>query len=258
MAMQRWKILVEYNGSLFYGWQRQEGNLPTVQGAIEKAITAFCQQQITVQCAGRTDSGVHALGQVAHFDLDYGDRPLEPYDLAKALNAHLRGTGVSIIRAEKTTDDFHARFNAKNKLYRYRVICRPAPPSMDDKKVWHMWHELDVDAMRLAAAHLIGHHDFSTFRDSDCQAKTPMRTLDKITITETKYDDAGGVEIDFDLEAQSFLHHQVRNIVGTLVLVGKGKWSPNDVKIALEAKDRTKGGPTAPADGLMLVRIAYD
>lgn len=258
MAVQRWKIIVEYNGSLFYGWQRQEDSLQTVQGTVEQAITKFCQQKITVQCAGRTDAGVHALGQVAHFDLDYGDRKLEPYDLAKALNAHLRNKGVVIINAEKVGDDFHARFSAKHKLYRYRVLCRQAPPTLDDKKIWHVWNNLDIDAMRAAAEHLIGYHDFTSFRDSDCQAKSPMRTLDKITITEKPYDHTGGIEINFDFEAQSFLHHQVRNMVGTLTLVGKGKWSPDDVKRALDAKNRTKGGPTAPADGLLLVRISYD
>jgi len=250
--------MVEYNGAVFCGWQRQDGNLPTVQGSIEKAITQFCQQHITIQGAGRTDAGVHAMGQVAHFDLDYGDRILEAYDLAKALNAHLRGSGVAIIRAEKITDDFHARFDAKSKLYRYRIVCRPAPPVRDEGKVWHIWQKLDSNAMREAAQHLIGYHDFSTFRDTECQAKTPMRTLDKITITENAYDDVGGIAIDFDFEARSFLHHQVRNIVGTLVLVGKGKWRPDAMKAALEAKDRTRGGPTAPADGLILVRIAYD
>lgn len=257
MTLQRWKLVVEYNGAKFCGWQRQEDGIPSVQASIEDAIEKFCQQKIRIQGAGRTDSGVHALAQIAHFDLDYGDRPLTEFDLAKAINAHLRDTGAVILKAEKVTDDFHARFAAKNKLYRYRVLSRMAAPTMDDQRVWHIWRKLDIDAMRQAAEHLIGHHDFTTFRDSGCQAKSPMRTVNHIKIEEKPYDDMGGTIVDFEMEAQSFLHHQVRNMVGTLTLVGKGKWKPDDMLTALEAKDRAAGGPTAPADGLTLVRIDY-
>ena len=182
MSITRWKITIEYDGTAFAGWQRQE-NVPSVQQSIEEAITGFCQQDITIYAAGRTDAGVHAYGQVAHFDLDYGDRELSGYDLAKAINAHLRPHKVSILHAEPVAEDFHARFAAKNKLYIYRISNRPAPPSIHHGLVWHVKRPLDVDAMHEAAQVLVGYHDFSTFRDSQCQAKSPMRTLDRIEIT---------------------------------------------------------------------------
>lgn len=257
MTLHRWKLTIEYNGTRYSGWQRQENGVPSVQAAIEDAITKFCQQDIRLHAAGRTDAGVHAQGQVAHFDLDYGDRPLSGHDLAKALNAHLRGETIAVLKAEQAAADFHARFSAVNKLYRYRMLCRPAPPTLDRDRVWHVWRRLNTAAMREAASCLFGHHDFTSFRDSQCQAKSPMRTLGRLDITESRYDDADGVEIAFELEAQSFLHHQVRNIVGTLVLVGEDKWTPGDVNTALEAKDRSRAGPTAPAAGLTLVRIDY-
>ncbi|MGB4057197.1 MAG: tRNA pseudouridine(38-40) synthase TruA [Alphaproteobacteria bacterium] len=255
--MTRWKITIEYAGTKYSGWQRQADGVPSVQAAIETAIHKFCQQDITIHAAGRTDAGVHARGQVAHFDLDYGGRKLEAFDLAKALNAHLRPQAVSILKAETVPDDFHARFSAKNKLYCYRILNRSAFPAIDQNCVWWRKKPLNVEAMRLGTKILIGHHDFTTFRDSECQAKSPERTLDRLGIFEQKYDDYGGREIMIEAEARSFLHHMVRNIVGTLVLVGEGKWEPDDVKTALEAKDRTKGGPTAPPDGLTLVRVDY-
>ena len=250
MSIIRWKITIEYDGTAFSGWQRQE-NVPSVQQSIEEAITGFCQQHITIHAAGRTDAGVHAYGQVAHFDLDYGDRELSGYDLAKAINAHLRPHKISIIEAEPIAEDFHARFAAKNKLYIYRVSNRPAPPSLHRGLVWHVKRPLNAGAMHEAAQVLIGHHDFTTFRDSQCQARSPMRTLDRIDITRD------GDDITLETEAMSFLHHQVRNMVGTLALVGEGKWGAGDVRSALDAKDRTKGGPTAPASGLYLARIDY-
>ncbi|QQG37331.1 MAG: tRNA pseudouridine(38-40) synthase TruA [Micavibrio aeruginosavorus] len=255
--MQRWKLTIEYDGRPFKGWQRQEAGVPSVQEAIEAAIYKFCQQSITVYVAGRTDAGVHARGQVAHFDLDYGGRTLTAHDLAKALNAHMRDVPVVILKAEEVESDFHARFMAINKLYIYRLACRAALPTYDRGLVWQVWRKLDVAAMREGAAHLLGHHDFSTFRDSECQAKSPMRTLDRLDLETLPYDGCGGIEIRFHVEGRSFLHHQVRNMVGTLVLVGEGKWQPQDVRRALEACDRTKGGPTAPPEGLYLARIDY-
>ncbi|HQX28066.1 MAG TPA: tRNA pseudouridine(38-40) synthase TruA [Alphaproteobacteria bacterium] len=255
--MTRWKLTIEYVGTNYSGWQRQEEGVPSVQAAIELAIKKFCQQDITIHVAGRTDAGVHAKGQVAHFDLDYGGRKLEGFDLMKALNAHLKPQPVGIIKAETVPDDFHARFNAKNKLYQYRILNRSAFPTFEQGLVWHFKRPLDVAVMKEAAKHLLGHHDFTTFRDSECQAKSPDRTLDRLEITDKDYDESGGREILIEAEARSFLHHMMRNIAGTLVLVGEGKWKPEDVKTALEARDRTKGGPTAPPDGLTLVRVDY-
>lgn len=257
MTIQRWKITVEYNGRPFAGWQRQESGIPSVQFAIEEAIRKFCQQNITVHVAGRTDAGVHARGQVAHFDLDYGDRTITPYDLAKAINAHLRPQPVAVLKAEPVNQEFHARFLATNKLYTYRLISRSAPATIDQGLAWQTWRKLDVTAMQEGAGYLLGQHDFTTFRDSECQAKSPLKTLDRLDIESFGYDDCGGDEIRFHVEGRSFLHHQVRNMVGTLVMVGEGKWKPVDVKTALAACDRTKGGPTAPPDGLYLMRVDY-
>lgn len=257
MTIQRWKLTIEYDGRPFSGWQRQEVGIPSVQAALEEALYKFCQQRITLYVAGRTDAGVHARGQVAHFDLDYGDRPLTAYDLAKALNAHLRGVPVVVLQAEAVAADFHARFMAVNKLYTYRVLCRAAPTTYDRGLIWQIWRRLDVPAMQAGAAYLLGHHDFTTFRDSECQAKSPFKTLDRLDLEMLPYDGCGGIEIRFHVEGRSFLHHQVRNMVGTLALVGEGKWQPQDMQKALVACDRTKGGPTAPPDGLSLVRIDY-
>ncbi len=247
---RRWKLTIEYDGRPYCGWQAQDGQ-PTVQNAVQDAIFAFCQQRITLHAAGRTDTGVHARGQIAHFDLDYGDRPLNGFDLAKALNAHLRGHAIAVLSAEEVGADFHARFTAKNKLYRYRIINRPAKLALDGGLAWHVWRPLDADAMHDAAQILLGHHDFTTFRDSECQAKTPIRSIDRIAVTRH------GVEVVMEVEAKSFLHHQVRNIIGTLVLVGAGKWTKDDFQKAFDACDRTKGGVTAPPDGLTMVRIDY-
>ena len=252
-----WKITIQYDGTDYAGWQRQPEGIPSIQESIETAITKFCGRDIPITAAGRTDAGVHAHGQVAHFDLDYGDRSLNGFDLAKAINAHLRPQPIAIVTAEETDSEFHARFDARNKLYRYRMVIRSAPPVMDGSYVWHYKYDLDVGAMREGAKYLLGHHDFTSFRDAQCQAKSPMRTLDRLDIFEDAYDDHGGRQIWFELEAQSFLHHQCRNIVGTLVDVGRGKISPDDVKIILQAKNRPAAGMTAPASGLSLVRIDY-
>ena len=254
--MTRWKLTIEYKGTDYSGWQRQD-NVPSIQQAIEEAIQKFCQQDITLHVAGRTDAGVHARGQVAHFDLDYGGRALLGFDLAKALNAHLRPQPISVVSAEEVSEDFHARYGATNKLYRYRIINRSAFPAIDHGLAWHVKKPLDAQGMHLAAQVLVGHHDFTTFRDSQCQAKSPEKTLDRLDVTTREYDAQGGREIIIEAEGLSFLHHQVRNMVGTLALVGEGKWDSDDVKTALAAKDRTRGGPTAPSDGLYLIRVDY-
>ena len=244
-------------GGRYNGWQRQPDGVPTVQGTIEDAIFAFCQQRITLHVAGRTDAGVNAAGQVAHFDLDYGTRKLTPTGLRDALNAHLLDTGVVIVAVEKVAADFHARFQATNKLYTYRVVTRYPAPVMDAARVWHRKRLLDVDLMREAATVLLGHHDFTSFRAKECQADSPMRTLDRLDIDMLPYDAFGGQEIRFHLEARSFLHHQVRNIVGTLVKVGDKRWPVACVAEILAAKDRAVAGPTAPPEGLWLMRVDY-
>ena len=246
--MTRWKLTIEYHGGPYCGWQRQDGQ-PSVQQEIEEAIQKFSQQEVRIQGAGRTDTGVHALGQVAHFDLEY--RPISGFDIAKAINAHLKPQPIVILKAEEAHPEFHARFHATNKLYRYKIINRSTPLGIDQGLAWQVWRPLDADAMHDAAQLMLGQHDFTTFRDSECQAKTPVRTLDRI---ELKRD---GDAVIMEVEAKSFLHHQVRNTIGTLILVGEGKWTKADFKKAFEAKDRTKGGITAPPDGLYLVRIDY-
>ena len=254
--MTRYKLTIEYKGSDYYGWQKQP-NLPTIQGEIEKAIHAFCGQDAEVTTAGRTDAGVHARGQIAHVNLDAFTKPMEPFAITKAINAHLLPQPISIIKTEIVDDEFHARFAANNKLYVYRIINRQAFLTFDKGLAWHIKRPLDAAAMHEAAQLLLGNHDFTTFRDSQCQANSPTRTLDRLDVQSFQTAD-GAQEILIEAEAQSFLHHMVRNLVGTLSLVGEGKWSPEDVATALKAKDRTKGGPTAPADGLYLVRIDYD
>lgn len=257
MTGRRWKLTIEYHGGGFSGWQRQEDGIATVQKAVEDALYGFCQQRLTLYVAGRTDAGVHARAQVAHVDVNYGNKDLTGEELAAALNAHLRPQAVAVLAAHPVPSDFHARFSAINKLYAYRILNRQAPPALDEGRVWHIRRPLDLEAMRAAARHLIGHHDFSTFRDSECQADSPVRTLDRLDIMEAPYDGQGGRLVTIEAEARSFLHHQVRNIVGTLAKVGEGKWTPDDVARALAARDRTKGGPTAPAHGLTLMRVDY-
>ena len=250
MSLKRWKLIIEYDGTNYSGWQRQNTD-PSIQQAIEEAITKFCQQKISITAAGRTDAGVHACGQVAHFDLDYGDRPLSGHDLAKALNAHLRPHPVAILQAEIVDSNFHARFSATNKTYRYQILNRPGPATFQRTQVWHVKHPLDAEKMHDAAQVLIGHHDFTTFRDSQCQSKAPEKTLDRLDVRRQ------GDLITIEAEARSFLHHQIRNFAGTLALVGQGRWTAQQVREALEAKDRTKGGPTAPPSGLFLFRVDY-
>ena len=254
--MQRYKITIEYNGASFAGWQRQPDH-PSIQQAIEEAIFKFSGQKVNVQVAGRTDAGVHARGQVAHFDLGPTTKPMKPFAITRAINAHLFPQAISIIGIEEVDEKFQARFSATNKLYQYRILNRQSFIALERGLVWHIKKPLDVRAMQAATSVLIGHHDFTTFRDSECQAKSPMKTLNRLDITARPYDSQGGVEIIIETEGQSFLHHQVRNMVGSLALVGEGKWTRADLQTALDAKDRRAGGPTAPADGLYLVRVDY-
>jgi tRNA pseudouridine38-40 synthase len=256
MSLVRWKLTIEYQGTGYAGWQRQEDGILSIQQEIEDAIRKFCGQDCRLHVAGRTDAGVHAHGQIAHFDLDYGDRPLDGYSLTKAINAHLGTRKITILGAVNVTEDFHARFNAKNKLYIYRILSRLAPPTFDQNLVWWMRNDLDISKMREGAKYLLGQHDFTSFRAAECQAKSPIKTLDRLDIEESPLS-CGGFEIRFLVEAKSFLHHQVRNMVGSLVQVGMNKWQPIDMKIVLDAKDRKQGGITAPADGLSLVRVDY-
>lgn len=252
----RWKLTIEYRGNAYAGWQRQEAH-PSIQQAIEEAIERFSGQRTVLHVAGRTDAGVHARGQVAHVDLEEFTKPMKSFEVAKAINAYLRPQPISIISAQPVSADFHARFSAKNKHYRYRILCRSAYPGLEQGFVWHHKKPLDTELIKKGATYLLGHHDFTTFRDSQCQAKSPLKTIDKLDVYEINYDNCDGKEIIFDVEGKSFLHHMVRNLVGTLTLVGEGKWSPSDIEHALNAKDRKKGGPTAPAEGLYLMRVDY-
>ena len=245
--MPRFKLTIEYDGGPFAGWQRQD-NGPSVQAALEEAARAYCQAEIQVQGAGRTDAGVHALGQVAHLDLPRDD---PPEVVANALNAHLRPHPIAVLKAEKVADDFHARFSATERGYLYRIVNRRAPAVLEEGHAWWVVPPLDAAAMHDAAQVLIGKHDFSSFRAAACQAESPVRTLDEITVTRA------GDLINVTARARSFLHHQVRNILGTLKFVGEGKWTKADVQRALEARDRAAAGPTAPPDGLYLTHVKY-
>ncbi len=245
--MTRWKLVIEYDGTGFVGWQRQD-NGPSVQAAIERAVTAFCGEEVTVWCAGRTDAGVHALGQVAHLDVEKATTARTVRD---AINQHLKPLPVAILSAEPVDAHFHARLSAKRRLYRYRIVNRRAPLALELNRAWHVPYALDADAMHDAAQLLVGKHDFSTFRASLCQAKSPVKTLDELSVARS------GELIEVTARARSFLHHQVRNMVGTLSLVGRGKWTRSDVGGALEAKNRAKGGPTAPPQGLYLIEVGY-
>ncbi|NWG52355.1 MAG: tRNA pseudouridine(38-40) synthase TruA [Hydrogenophilaceae bacterium] len=243
----RWKLTIEYDGGPFQGWQRlSEG--PSVQGAIEDAVLALSGERVECVGAGRTDSGVHALGQVAHLDLA---KEMAPQRLADALNAHLRPAPIAVLSAEAAPADFHARFSAVKRVYLYRVINRRADLTLDRGRAWRAPQPLDADAMREAGARLLGEHDFTTFRDSQCQALSPVKTLDRCDVMRIRD------EIQIWCEARSFLHRQVRSMVGSLVEVGLGKWTPDDLAAALAAKDRAACGPVAPADGLYLVRVGY-
>ena len=245
--MTRYKLTLEYNGAGFVGWQRQN-NGPSVQAALEAAVLAFGGEAVTAQGAGRTDAGVHALGQVAHIDLA---KPTDADTVRDALNAHFKPAAVAVLAAEVVDDDFHARFSALERAYRYRIVNRRAPLALDRGRAWFVPQPLDAAAMHEAASALIGHHDFTSFRASECQAKSPGKTLDALEVTRD------GNELVIEARARSFLHHQVRNMAGTLKLVGEGKWRRADVSRALDARDRRAAGPTAPAEGLYLVSVRY-
>jgi tRNA pseudouridine38-40 synthase len=245
--MYRYKLTIEYDGTRFVGWQRQ-ANGPSVQEAIEAAVERISGERRVVHAAGRTDAGVHARGQAAHLDLTRewrGDR------LRDALNAHLKPARVAIIAAEKVPPNFEARFSATARHYVYRILNRRAPPTLERGHVWHVARRLDASAMHAAAQCLLGRHDFSTFRAAECQANSPVRTLDRLDVTRT------GELIEIHASARSFLHTQVRSMVGSLEHVGSAKWTARDLEAALDARDRTRCGTVAPASGLFLMRVDY-
>ncbi|ASQ05218.1 tRNA pseudouridine(38-40) synthase TruA [Sinorhizobium meliloti] len=247
--MPRYRLTVEYDGSDYVGWQRQD-NGSSVQGAIEKAVLSLTRETVSIRGAGRTDSGVHARGQVAHLDLT---REWKSYTLQNALNAHLAlaGERVSILDVAEAPGDFDARFSAIRRHYLYRIISRRSPLALEARRAWWVPKPLDHDAMHEAAQRLVGHHDFTTFRSAHCQATSPLRTLDRLDVTRA------GELIEIRATAQSFLHNQIRSFAGSLKLVGEGKWTPDDLQAALEARDRKACGPVAPPDGLYFMRVDY-
>jgi tRNA pseudouridine38-40 synthase len=246
--MTRWKLTLEYDGGPFMGWQRQDHG-PSVQSAIETAIGKMTGEPVAVHGAGRTDAGVHALGMAAHVDIA---KEVTPFRLREGLNALLRPDPVAVLSVEPVADDWHARFSCTGRRYFYRILNRRAPPALDRGRIWHIAKDLDEAAMLEAATNLIGLHDFTTFRSAHCQSASPVKTLDELGVVR------GGEEIHIHAAARSFLHHQVRSITGCLALVGLGRWSPHDMKVALEAKDRTALGLNAPPDGLYFVEASYD
>jgi len=249
--MPRYALKIEYHGAPFVGWQRQADH-PSVQGAIEAALARLEPRAHTIAAAGRTDAGVHALAQVAHCDMQ---KAWDPFRLSEALNYHLKPNPVAIVACAAVDDAWHARFSAVERRYLFRILQRRAPATHQAGLVWQTNHVLDTEAMRAAAAHLIGLHDFTTFRSSICQAHSPVKTLDVLTVTPVET--AAGPEVQFDVRARSFLHNQVRSFVGTLERVGAGSWQPDDVKTALEARDRAACGPVCPPEGLYLAGVGY-
>lgn len=252
--MQRYKLTLEYDGRPYYGWQKQKHG-PSVQEAVEEALYLFCGERVELTVAGRTDSGVHALGQVAHVDIE---KQTDGNEVMKAVNAHLCEHQIAVLKAEPVDPDFHARFSATMRHYTYRIINRRSRLSFERGLVWHVPQDLDVAAMQKGGDFLVGKkRDMSSFRAADCQAKHPMRSIEKIVFEEMASPFTDGRDIRMHISAQSFLYHQVRNIVGTLKKVGEGAWPPEKVKEILDACDRTVAGPTAPADGLYFVRVDY-
>lgn len=245
--MPRYCVLIEYDGTPFRGWQRQ-ADQPSVQQTLEEAITAFSGETLTTQAAGRTDTGVHALGQVAHFDLS---KQWDPFRIQEALNYHLKPAPVAILEASAVPDDFEARFSAKARHYEYRILNRRARPALQQNHVWHVQKHLDAELMHHAAQLALGKHDFTTFRAAECQSKSPVKTLDSLNVSRRND------QVIVTASARSFLHHQVRSFVGSLKLVGEGKWTPDDFRSALDARDRARCGPLAPSTGLYLVRVDY-
>jgi tRNA pseudouridine38-40 synthase len=245
--MPRYKLTIEYDGTPFVGWQIQD-NGPSVQGQITEAVRAFSGEEVVVRGAGRTDAGVHALGQVAHFDLAVS-RDVDT--VRDAINAHLRPDPVAVLSAEQTAKDFDARFSAVRRRYVYRIVNRRADLALDRNRAWRVPRDLNAETMQAAAQRLIGRHDFTTFRAAECQARSPIKTLDGLEV------ERRGDELRIAASARSFLHHQVRSMVGSLVRVGEGAWSADDLAAALAARDRSACGPVAPAHGLYLVAVEY-
>ncbi len=245
--MPRYRLKVEYDGGPFAGFQAQ-ATLPTIQGEIERAIVAFCGEAVRISAAGRTDAGVHASGQVIHLDLT---RDHAPATVMNAINAHLVPAPIAVVAAQIAPPDFHARFSAIGRRYLYRILNRRAPPALDRGKVWLVKTPLDAPAMHEAAQGLVGLHDFTTFRDAACQARSPIKTLDLARVS--RQDD----EVRLTFAARSFLHRQVRSMVGSLAEVGRGRWTPADLAAALAACDREACGPVAPAHGLVLTDVDY-
>ena len=250
--MPRFALKIEYDGAPFNGWQRQAQGQPSVQAAVEAALAKLEPGPHTIAAAGRTDTGVHGRGQVAHVDLT---KHWDPFRLSQALNQHLRPLPVAVLACAEVPEDFHARFSAVERRYLYRILCRRAPPILERGQVWHLLTPLDLGAMQQGATHLVGHHDFTTFRSALCQASSPIKTLDEVTITAQTL--PNGTEYRFALRARSFLHNQVRSIVGTLVRVGNGAWAPARVGQALDARDRAACGSVAPPQGLCLTQVRY-
>jgi tRNA pseudouridine38-40 synthase len=246
-TMPRYKCTVEYDGTDFAGWQRQN-DMPSVQQSIEEAIEKFSGEDVRIHAMGRTDAGVHAFAMAIHFDLE---KDVPTNRVVGAINFHIRPHKIAILTCEVVNEEFHARFCAIKRYYVYRIINRHPPLVLEQNRAWFVPVRLDVDKMRQAAAYMLGVHDFTSLRDSECQAKSPIKTLDEIRIEQN------GELIEIYVSAKSFLHHMVRNIVGTLKFVGDGRWQPEYVKEILEARDRTKAGPTAPACGLYFVKVDY-
>ncbi|MDG1170741.1 MAG: tRNA pseudouridine(38-40) synthase TruA [Sulfitobacter sp.] len=249
--MHRYALKIEYHGAPFVGWQRQVG-LQSVQGAIEDALAKLEPRVHNIAAAGRTDAGVHGLGQVAHCDME---RAWDPFRLSEALNYHLKPKPVAITACAAVADDFHARFSAQERRYLFRILSRRAPATHQEGLVWQVKYDLDVAAMQKAADYLIGKHDFTTFRSTICQAESPVKTLDHLSISQVQT--LGGTEYHFDVRARSFLHNQVRSFVGSLERVGTGSWTPQDMRSALEAQDRAACGPVCPPQGLYLAHVVY-
>jgi len=245
--MTRWRLIVEYDGGPFMGWQRQEHG-PSVQQTLEEALQRMTGEIAQFIAAGRTDAGVHALAMAVHTDVK---RQLTPHRLREGLNALVRPHPISVLEVEQVPDDWHARFSCVGRTYLYRILNRRAPPALEARRVWHIPVPLDLEAMREGAGHLIGRHDFTTFRSAQCQSKSPVKTLDQLEVSRI------GDEINVSAAARSFLHHQVRSLVGSLAMVGRGQWSPEDIRNALEARDRAALGFNAPSQGLYFVKARY-